>query len=182
MKIRKCEGRLKNGEIVFFRSANKSDAFELLKLFFQWSNESQYLFRTPEECTMTLQENEELLEIYEIHPLRAMIIAEKEGKIVATASIYPRTELSKGKHRAVFGITINKNEWGKGLGTEMIKKVIKTAKAIGYTQLELGVFSENLRALKLYEKMGFSECGRIPYAAKKSDGHFMDEILMVKIL
>ena len=93
MKIRKCEGRLKNGEIVLFRSANKSDAFELLKLFFQWSNESQYLLRTPEECTMTLQENEELLEIYEIHPLRAMIIAEKEGKIVATASIYPRTEL-----------------------------------------------------------------------------------------
>ena len=49
MKIRKCEGRLKNGEIVLFRSANKSDAFELLKLFFQWSNESQYLLRAPEE-------------------------------------------------------------------------------------------------------------------------------------
>ena len=103
----------------------------------------------------------------------------KRGKIVASKSIC-RTDTQKTQ--SCNSVTMKKNEWGNGLGTEMIKKVIKTAKAIGYTQLELGVFSENLRALKLYEKMGFSECGRIPYAAKKTDGHFMDEILMVKIL
>lgn len=182
MKIQPSEITLKNGEKYLVRSALKSDAVELLKLLYQWSSETEYLLRTPVECTVTLQDEEELLEMYEMHPLRAMILAEKDGEIVASTNVYPRTELSKGVHRAVFGIAINQSEWGKGLGIEMTKLAIDTARTLGFRQLELEVFSENVRARKLYEKAGFIEYGRLKDAAKKSDGTFMDEISMVKVL
>ncbi len=182
MKIRPSEITLKNGEKVLLRSAVKSDSVELLKAIHQWCSETEFLLRTPMECTMTLNDEEELIEAYEIHPLRAMILAEKGGEIVASASIYPKRDLLKSAHRAVFGIAIHESEWGKGLGYEMTRKAIETAKLLGFRQIELEVFSENERAVKLYEKSGFTVCGRIPDAAKKYDGTFMDEILMIKKL
>lgn len=39
---------------------------------------------------------------------------------------------------------------------------IESARAAGYTQLELSAVAENGRALALYEKAGFVEYGRNP--------------------
>jgi SAM-dependent methyltransferase len=56
--------------------------------------------------------------------------------------------------------------------------MIALAPSLGYTQLELGVFSDNERAIRLYSRFGFQEWGRTKNAFRLGDGTCFDEILM----
>ena len=56
-----------------------------------------------------------------------------------------------------------KNEFRKqGLGTELVKELIKDAKNNGITAMTLEVRASNEPAIKLYEKMGFASAGVRP--------------------
>lgn len=59
---------------------------------------------------------------------------------------------------------------------------IGQTRANGFEQLELGVYSDNARAIHLYEKFGFERYGIQPRAFKLKDGTYRDEIIMVKML
>ena len=59
---------------------------------------------------------------------------------------------------------------------------LRAARRMGFGQIELGVFSRNGRAKRLYEKMGFVRCGTTPRAVRYKDGSYDDEIVMVKRL
>ena len=53
---------------------------------------------------------------------------------------------------------------------------------MGLEQMELGVYADNERAIHLYQKYGFEQCGIWKNAFKLKDGTYRDEILMSKIL
>lgn len=48
---------------------------------------------------------------------------------------------------------------GKGIGAELMKRSIQQAKERGFDCLWLGVWEENPRAIKFYEKWGFKKVG-----------------------
>ncbi len=50
---------------------------------------------------------------------------------------------------------------GKGIGNQAIIHLEKKIREQDYTRIELGVFEFNIRAIKLYEKLGYQEIGRI---------------------
>ena len=68
----------------------------------------------------------------------------------------------KVRHRAEFGISVDKAWWGLGIGRALTQACIECAKAAGYAQLELEVVADNRRAVALYESEGFAEYGRNP--------------------
>ncbi|MCR5388189.1 MAG: GNAT family N-acetyltransferase [Lachnospiraceae bacterium] len=78
-----------------------------------------------------------------------------------------------------FGIAVYLKYAGFGLGKLMFERLIAKAKERGFEQAELTVIEGNDRAYKLYEKLGFKECGRIPNANKYDDGTYRDDIHMV---
>ena len=51
------------------------------------------------------------------------------------------------------------DNWGRGCGTAMMERIIADAKAAGYRKMMIWMFEENTRALRLYEKFGFSPNG-----------------------
>ena len=66
-------------------------------------------------------------------------------------------------HRsAALGIAMqNKRYWGKGLGTEAIRLLIDFGfNIINLHRIYLTVFENNLRAQRVYEKVGFTKIGR----------------------
>ena len=69
-----------------------------------------------------------------------------------------------------------------GLGTILMQKAIDKAREIGFEQMELGAYADNDRAIALYKKMGFQECGRTPKAFKLKDGTYIDEVNMILFL
>ncbi|MBO4501295.1 MAG: GNAT family N-acetyltransferase, partial [Clostridia bacterium] len=90
-----------------------------------------------------------------------------------------RTVSRRVKHRAEIGIALFQKYTGFGLGRLMLTELLKTIKEQGFEQAELTVVSGNDRAYRLYESLGFKECGRIPRANKYADGTYSDEIFMI---
>ncbi len=90
------------------------------------------------------------------------LVAEVDGRIVACAGIEAVGHKDKVKHRADFGISVDRDYWGLGIGNALTAANIACAKKAGYSQLELNVVAENEKAIRLYKKAGFVEFGRDP--------------------
>ena len=81
-------------------------------------------------------------------------------------------------HRAEFGISVVKSEWGQGIGSALLQKCIMYAKEHAIELINLEVRSDNIRAIHVYEKYGFRKIGTSP-AYFKIDGEYYDFDLMV---
>jgi len=65
-------------------------------------------------------------------------------------------------HTGEFGVSVFKDYWGQGIGTAMVQELIhwsKDSKVI--RKLNLRVRSDNDRAIRVYEKLGFVQEGLI---------------------
>jgi RimJ/RimL family protein N-acetyltransferase len=62
----------------------------------------------------------------------------------------------RGTRAEYWGYIGEKQLWGKGLGSSLVQAVEKRAVDAGFCSLDLRVAHDNLRAIRLYEKFGFS--------------------------
>lgn len=53
-----------------------------------------------------------------------------------------------------------KDNWHKGYGSMMMRRVLEDVKAAGYSKIMLWVFDNNVRAIKFYEAQGFVASGK----------------------
>jgi len=173
------EYSLKDNRICTLRSAAVSDAAAMVE-FLRISNEETYfMMRYPEEITLTEDEEKTILKNWEEQSNKLLLLALIDGEIVGSCGIAPVAEHLKTKHRGRFGISVRKKYWNIGIGSLLLREILSFAKKDGIEQVELGVYSDNLRAQKLYERFGFTEWGRLPNAYKLKDGGYRDEINMM---
>lgn len=71
-----------------------------------------------------------------------------------------------------------KSEWGRGVGSALLQKIIEYTKTHGTELVSLEVRSDNKRAIHVYEKFGFRKIGTSP-AYFKIDGEYFDFDLMI---
>ena len=76
------------------------------------------------------------------------------------------------------GLAVLKEYWGLGVGVALIDTVAQAAQARGVQLLELEVIQGNVRAQRLYERMGFRTVGEHPNAIRLKDGTLLTENLM----
>lgn len=86
--------------------------------------------------------------------------------------------MDKVKHRADFGISVDRAHWRKGIGRALTDTCIQCAKQAGYAQVELNVVSTNTGAIALYRSAGFAEYGRNPRGFRTRDGRWQELVLM----
>jgi RimJ/RimL family protein N-acetyltransferase len=103
----------------------------------------------------------------------------KAGKVVAVSEISKRS--SYEKHVGVIGIAIRKGFRNLGIGTEMMKTLVKQAREMDLKVLTLTAFASNKRAINVYERVGFVQTGRIPKRFFK-EGKYIDAIIMTNVL
>lgn len=81
------------------------------------------------------------------------------------------------------GVAVHPRWAGKGYGFLMMKSIIDYAREIGFLRIELSVSVLNLKAMSLYEKVGFEKEGTLKkYTYLKEKNIFIDEILMAYIV
>lgn len=66
--------------------------------------------------------------------------------------------------------------WGQGLGRRLLKHVAKHAEDVGACAVELNVNKKNERAIRAYERVGFTK--RKEQVREIGDGFLMDDFVM----
>ena len=181
MKIEPRMFTLPSGEVLTVRSLCADDAEALSAFRNATYSETYFMARYPEECA-SLEAVQKGLAGSESSALNFEVGAFAGTKLVGDFGVAQVRPHIKYRHRAVMGISVLKETWGCGLGSFLMQLAVDQAKANGFEQLELGVYSDNARAIHLYEKFGFERCGTMPHAFKLKDGTYRDEIMMVKML
>ena len=114
---------------------------------------------------------------------RVILVAEDNGKVVGLIEIALRKP-STQNHIANLFISVLKDYRSVGLGTYLMKEVLKLAKKKLKPKpkiLTLEAFAVNKIALSLYKKMGCRQVAKIPKQFKLK-GKFYDEVIMLKYL
>ena len=169
---------LKNGTTLILRNGTKEDSNQALQNFILTHSQTNFLRTYPEECTITIQEESNYLQEKTDSKNEIEIVAEIDGKIIGTAGIESVGQSIKLRHRADFGIGIDKAYWGLGIGSALTAACIECAKKAGYKQLELDVVAENTSAINLYKKFKFVEFGRNPKGFYSKTGKYQELIYM----
>lgn len=83
------------------------------------------------------------------------LVAERSGRVVGSAGLHPGQALRR-RHSAMLGISVLPEAQGQGVGRALMQVLCDYAD--GWAQLlrlELTVFTDNRRAVALYEHFGF---------------------------
>ncbi|MGB9707665.1 MAG: GNAT family N-acetyltransferase [Microgenomates group bacterium] len=104
-------------------------------------------------------------------------------KLIGLTNVDRVNNRKRSLHVGVFGISVEKNYRGEGIGFILAKTVIEEAKEKirGLKMIVLNVFSPNYKALNLYKKLGFIEYGRLRNGLLYKN-NFIDEVKMVLYL
>lgn len=153
---------LNDGQACVIRQGTADDAEGALRNFVLNHAQTDFLTTYPDEIGFTVEQEAKYLQNKADSPDEVELVAEVAGSIVGQAGIRALGRADKVKHRATFGISIDRDFWHLGIGRALTKACIQLAKQAGYLQLELEAVADNERALGLYESEGFVEYGRNP--------------------
>ena len=153
---------LKDGRACVIRQGTADDAEGALRNFVLNHAQTDFLTTYPDEIGFTVEQEAKYLQNKADSPDEVELVAEVAGSIVGQAGIRVLGRADKVKHRATFGISIDRDFWHLGIGRALTKACIQLATQAGYLQLELEAVADTERALGLYESEGFVEYGRNP--------------------
>lgn len=172
----------KDGKTYILRRAEVADAAALLDVLRSTAEQTPFLLREPDEVAMTVEQEKDFIRGRIEAPRDAMLLVESENRVLGLCSLASMGSFRRYAHRCGLSIALHKDAWGLGLGRQMMKILLQTAKEFGYEQAELDVMADNRRAVALYESLGFERFGVMPRNMKYADGTYADAIWMMKQL
>lgn len=173
---------LKDGTSCLIRNPEPDEAAEVVRSFITTHGETEFLSSYPDETPITEESERRFIESRNADKRAIELCAYIDGVIVATAGISPVGRFEKLRHRAEFGISVERAYWGRGIGRALTDACIECAVSAGFTQLELEVVADNEGAISLYESVGFVEYGRNPKGFKPRSGTWQELVLMIRYL
>ena len=106
--------------------------------------------------------------------------AEVNGAVVG-AGVLAKEGAVRRRHTATLGMHIAIDAQSRGYGRALLREMIKKSDALGFLRLELGVFGDNLRAVRIYEAAGFVLEGTQRDNVFRNGG-YTDSRLMARLL
>ena len=169
---------LKDGRACVLRNGMEEDGSALLDVFNATHEQTDFLLTYPDEGSFSVEDEAEFLREATASSSAIEILAEVDGVVAGTAGIEAVGTKEKIKHRADFGISVDRAYWGLGIGRALTRACITCARQAGYAQLELEVVAANTRAIALYQSEGFVEFGRNPRGFRSRISGWQEVMLM----
>ena len=162
------------------REAVPDDAEKMILYLNQVGGESDNLLHGENEFHVPIEGVKRKLAMSKDAENSVVLIALENEQIIARAELLGY-DAARIRHRAQFSISVKKEYWNQGIGTEMLKRIIEQAKKMKLRVIELEAISDNVRGIHLYHKMGFVDIG-IYKDYFHVNGMFKDAVVMQKIL
>ena len=122
----------------------------------------------------------------EIHavwmPAKTFVACDSDGRIMGTYFIKPN-QPGLGAHVCNCGYVVAPRAQGKGIAADMCRHSQAEAIAMGFRAMQFNfVVATNTRAIRLWERLGFSVVGRLPGAFHHLELGYVDALVMFKSL
>jgi ribosomal protein S18 acetylase RimI-like enzyme len=115
---------------------------------------------------------------------KVILVAEDKNSGIVAGLTNIHLKDGRQSHVGYLGISIRNGYRGAGLGSFLMREIIRLAKKELKPRpkiLRLSVFPDNKPALKLYKKFGFKQVAFIPRQFEYK-GKLLNEVVMVKLL
>lgn len=101
-------------------------------------------------------------------------VAEKDGEILGMYILHPNN-IGRCGHICNASYAVSSKARGQHIGEELVRDCMSSAKKLGFRVLQFNaVVAENVRARRLYERLGFTQLGTIPGGFRLDNGEFAD--------
>lgn len=152
--------------------ASVEDAEAMIKYLNKIGGESSNLLFGENEFHLTVDEEKEFLNKINSTDHSSMMLATVDEEIVGIGSILSQ-QRKRLSHIAEISISVSKEYWNKGIGTQLMKELISFAThATNIEIITLDVNTENQYAIRMYEKLGFVRVGLFEKNIKIDDEYF----------
>ena len=165
---------------IIYREACGRDAAALLEHLKCVGSETDNLSFSGDTFNISEEKEAKFIEKFKNSKTDIMFVAVDGDKVVGNA-IVERNRVLRYNHRAEISITVLKDYWGRGIGSELMEMMIDFAEKSGIEILYLEARADNHRAINLYKRYGFVSIG-IYKSFFKIDKMYFDAILMNKNL
>ena len=108
-------------------------------------------------------------------------VLDDDGTLMGFGSYGPFRPHAAYQHTVEHSIYVDSRFRGRGLGRQILQRLIEKAREQGYHMMIGVIDAENGTSIALHEKMGFAHCGHIKEAGYKF-GRWLDLELMQLIL
>lgn len=109
-----------------------------------------------------------------------LLVAEVDGAVVGNLGLHAVSKSPRRRHAGAIGISVRDDWRRRGVGAALLRAAIDVADNwIGYSRLELTVYTDNAAALALYRKFGFEIEGTAKRYALR-DGELVDAYMMAR--
>jgi len=113
---------------------------------------------------------------------KVYVCRSSNGEVVGGFYIRPNFS-GRASHIANAAYMLKETHRGQGLGTLLVKASLEIAFSLGFKAMQFNmVLSQNIIALKLYEKLGFKIIGTLPKGIRNSDGSYQDAYVIFRDL
>jgi RimJ/RimL family protein N-acetyltransferase len=150
---------LKDGRRAEFGYVVASDAPAMLAYVEVVAAETDYLTFGPGEFDMTLAQQVEFIESMADRTKGLNMKATVGGVLVGHAMVR-RSTRPRVRHVGELGLSVQRSFWGGGIGRALCGVLFAEAKSVGIERIGLTVCTGNLRAIRLYESLGFVREGQ----------------------
>lgn len=161
------------GTALGIRAMREADAPDIFAIY----NQPSFRFGTlalPYESFETVRKWAEPRGPRDLH-----LVADLDGRVVGAAALRPF--YGRRAHAAEFWIAVHDAFAGNGIGSRLLAAMIDTCENwLNVTRIEMTVFTDNARAIALYEKFGFAIEGTHRSASFR-DGKFVDAHCMASL-
>jgi phosphinothricin acetyltransferase len=162
--------------VITVRAATPDDAEAICIIFNQGITDRvatlDTALRTPAERRGWLADRERRYPV--------MVVA-ADGAIVGWGSLNRFNPREAYDHVADFSIYIERAWRGKGIGTQLLDRLIEVARERGFHKMVLAALASNAAGLALYTRAGFSRVG-VYREHGQLDGRWVDVLVMEKLL
>jgi putative acetyltransferase len=104
-----------------------------------------------------------------------------EGEVIGSAGLHTAAPMLRRRHAVGLGITVARSWQGRGVGSALMSALCDYADQwAGILRIELTVFTDNTRAVALYQRFGFEIEGTLRAYALRH-GHYEDVYTMARL-
>ncbi len=159
------------------RRCEPGDAAAFLAYLRKMGGETEFVTFGPEGIDLTEEEEAAYIAKTNASDNAIFLLAVADGEIVGGLTFSGGTR-ARLRHVGEFGVSVLREWWGRGVARALLETMLKWARRSGVVRkINLRVRTDNERAIRMYERLGFVHEGRVTRDVL-IDGQFHDIFLM----